>query len=78
MRIRPAIPSQAAALDVGRLVALRDSSGRDLALGVVAAVGPKRVGIITPLAGLSRAKVLVTGGLRLDAATGGEEVGNNI
>jgi len=76
--IRPAIPRHSAAAEAGRLVALRDSSGRDLALGIIAAVGPKRIGILTPLGDLAEIAMLIVGSLRVEPATGREEAGDYI
>jgi polynucleotide 5'-kinase involved in rRNA processing len=59
-------------LDIGRLVALRDERGWDLALGIVRGIGAKRVTVLTPPARLAAVTSLVAGMLCLDPATGAE------
>ena len=59
-------------LDIGRLVALRDERGWDLALGIVRGIGAKRVTVLVPPARLATVASLAAGMLRLDPATGDE------
>jgi len=67
-----AMPGAPAVLDLSRLVALRDASGCDLALGVVCSVGPRRIGVVTPLRRVAAVTALVVGAIRLDVRTGEE------
>jgi len=59
-------------LDIGRLVALRDERGWDVALGIVRGIGAKRVTVLTPPARSAAVASLAAGMLRLDPATGAE------
>jgi len=61
-----------AALDVGRLVGLRDAGGWDLALGIVRGIGARRMAMLTPLADMAAVASLASGLLRLEPATGAE------
>ena len=70
--VRCELSGRPAALDVGRLVALRDAYGRDLALGIVRGIGARRVTVLTPLAGTAAVASLASGLLWLDPATGAE------
>jgi polynucleotide 5'-kinase involved in rRNA processing len=67
-----ALTGEPACLDLNRLVSLRDRSGRDLALGLVRSVGPRRIGLLTPLKRPSAVAALATGAIRLDPRTGAE------
>jgi polynucleotide 5'-kinase involved in rRNA processing len=71
LRIEPAAPSLSAGLVPGRLVGLA-CGGRDLALAVVRAVGPKRLGLVTPLVSLAGVDRVRVGALSVDPATGRE------
>jgi hypothetical protein len=70
--VRCALSGRPAALDVGRLVALRDAEGRDLALGIVRGIGERRVTVLAPPARVAAVASLAAGLLRLDPATGAE------
>ena len=65
-----ALTDEPARLDLGRLVSLRDGAGRDLALGVVRSIGPRRIGLVTPLKCARAVATLATGAIRLDPGTG--------
>jgi len=70
----PAVAGRAAVLDAGRLAALRDAAGRDLALALLRSVGPKRIALTTPLGDLAAIATLAVGLLRVDAHTGEETI----
>jgi polynucleotide 5'-kinase involved in rRNA processing len=72
VRVIAAMPRAPAALDLDRLVALRDAAGCDLALGVVRSVEPRRIGVVTPLRRVAAVTALVVGAIRLDVRTGEE------
>jgi polynucleotide 5'-kinase involved in rRNA processing len=69
--VEPAAGGLSAVLSPGRLVGLA-GGGRDVALAVVRAVGPRRLGLVTPLVSLAQVDTVRVGALSVDPATGRE------
>jgi polynucleotide 5'-kinase involved in rRNA processing len=69
VRIVSAVPGVRAVLSLGRLIALRDAAGRDVALGVVRSIGASRVGVTTPFAATTSVAALATGLVCLNPRT---------
>jgi len=71
LNVTVAAPQAGDSLDLGRLACLA-AGRRDLGLGVLSAVGPKRLGLVTPLVSLAGVTDLRLGGLWVDPKTGRE------